>query len=306
MDTPRRSNRIAASPPGGARPPRHPSRPDKGAREERDSSQGFLKSLWSEIQEDDVFNLAAGIAFFAFLSFPPTFLVLFALAGFFGGPDVADRITGELGVLLPEEAETLVQGFVNDVVYQEAPGPFSVGLLLALWAASNVFMALTRALNTAYDIDASRSWVKQRALSIGVMLLFVILFLSGSVVLITGPQIAQALNLWGVAEFAWTVLQWPLAILLVVAAFWMCYYILPARDQAAYKVEIFKGALVATLLWLLATIVFRFYIGNFGSYSATYGIIGTIIVLLLWLYITGLVLLLGGELSSELEKRARG
>ncbi|HEV2130294.1 MAG TPA: YhjD/YihY/BrkB family envelope integrity protein, partial [Longimicrobiaceae bacterium] len=112
------------------------------------------------------------------------------------------------------------------------------------------------------------------------------------------------LNLWGVAEFAWNMLQWPLAILLVVAAFWMCYYILPARDQAAYKVEILKGAVVATLLWLLATIGFRFYVGNFGSYSDTYGIIGTIIVLLLWLYITGLVLLLGGELASELEKRA--
>ncbi|HEV2131859.1 MAG TPA: YihY/virulence factor BrkB family protein, partial [Longimicrobiaceae bacterium] len=138
-------------------------------REERDPSQGFLKSLWSEIQEDDVFNLAAGIAFFAFLSFPPTFLVVFALAGFFGGPAVADRITMELGALLPEEAESLVQGFVNDVVYREAPGPLSVGLLLALWASSNVFMALARALNTAYDIDDARPWVKQRTLSIGVM-----------------------------------------------------------------------------------------------------------------------------------------
>lgn len=299
MDVVRRTGVPATRSARARRPRPHPDE------RHEEAQPGLLRSLWREIQEDDVFNLAAGIAFFAFLAFPPTFLVLFALAGFFGGEPVADWLTVRLGALLPDEAEALVQGFVADVIYREAPGPFSIGLLLALWASSNVFMATTRALNTAYGITDPRPWLKQRALSLGVMLLFVVFFLSGSTLLLGGPQLAEALNLWGAAEVAWNVLQWPLSLLLVVAAFWACYYILPARDQWARKWETLLGALAATLLWLVAALGFRLYIANFASYSATYGIIGTIIVLLLWLYITGLVLLLGGELASELEKRAR-
>jgi membrane protein len=126
------------------------------------------------------------------------------------------------------------------------------------------------------------------------------------VILVTGPQIARALDLWGTAEVVWNLVQLPLSLLLVVAAFWACYYILPARDQAASKSETLQGAAVATLLWVIATLGFRFYIANFASYADTYGFIGGFIILLLWLYITGLVLLIGGELASALEQRSAG
>ena len=270
------------------------------------SREGSLpKSLWRNFREDDVLNQAAGLAYFAFLSLPPSILVLFALTGFFGGEQAADWITMQLASFLPNESGSLIEGFVQNIVHDQAPGPFSIGLLLALWAASNVFMAIARALNSAYDIDDPRSWIKQRALAVGVMLLFVVLFLSGSAVLIAGPQIASAMNLYGVADAAWSVLQWVLPFAVIVAAIWMVYYILPARDQKRSNREILIGAVIAAVVWLVASLGFRFYISNFGSYNETYGFLGAIIVLLLWLYISGFVILMGGQLAAELEARAR-
>ncbi|MBA4158648.1 MAG: YihY/virulence factor BrkB family protein [Gemmatimonadetes bacterium] len=282
--------------------------PGSGSGEELQRSrreESLPKQLWRNVREDDVLNQAAGLAYFAFLSLPPAFLVLFALTGFFGGAETAEWITLQLTALLPDETATLVDGFVQNVVYEQAPGPFSIGLLLAIWAASNVFMAISRALNTAYQIEDPRPWVKQRAIAAGVMFLFIVLFLSGSAVLIAGPQIADALDLYGVAGAAWTVAQWILPVALIVAAIWMAYYFLPARDQKRSNREILIGAAAAAAVWLAASIAFRFYIANFGNYNETYGFVGAVIVLLLWLYITGFVILMGGELAAELEARAR-
>lgn len=266
---------------------------------------GLLKLLWHEFTDDDISGQAAKVAYYAFLSFPPALLVLFALTGFFGGPETAAWITMRLEAMLPAEASALIDGFVQQVVNDQAPGPFSVGLLLALWAASNVFMGLGDALNRVYDVEETRSWIKRRLLALAVMLVSALLFLGGSVLLVAGPGIAEALDLFGIANLLWTVLQWPLALLLVASAFWLIYYVLPARDQSDAKRSILKGATAAAILWALATIGFRIYVANFGSYSETYGFLGAVIVLLLWLYLTGVVVLLGGELNAVVEQRSR-
>jgi membrane protein len=266
--------------------------------------EGVAKAVWRNSMEDDVLNVAGGMAYFAFLSLPPTILVLFALTGFFGGEPVADWVTGQLTTLLPEDAAVWIETFVDNVVRSQAPGPFSVGLVLALWAASNVFMAVTRGLNLAYGVRDPRPWVKQRALAIGVMLFFVIFFLIGSASLIMGPQIARALDVFGVATQAWNLVQWILPFLLIVGAFWIAYYVLPARDQKRHTREILIGAVVGTAIWLLASAAFRTYIANFGGYNETYGVLGGIIILLLWLYLTMVVILAGGQLAAELERRA--
>lgn len=295
---PREVSRRAEGRTGGERP--------REEREERPPEQGplgFLKDLWRAINEDEVLYLAASMAFFAFLAFPPTILVMLALTGFFGGEETAVWLTDRLGAMLPEEAEVFVEDFVWQIVYQEAPGPFSIGLLVALWAASNIFMAIIRSLNIAYGVEEPRSWIKQRALALGVMLLFLVFFLSGSGLLLVGPQIAETLGLWEVLGIVWGIVQWVVPFLLVVAAFWLCYYLLPARDQSGHKLEILIGAVVATALWLLATVGFRFYIANFGDYSQTYGIVGAVLIFMLWMYIASIVLLVGGELAAELERR---
>lgn len=268
--------------------------------EEAEHTRPFFKRLLTGFTAHDVPGQAAHVAFFAFLSFPPIILVIFSLTGLFGDESTAIWLTNQLQAGLPGEASGVVNQFVDQVVNEEAPGLFSVGLLLTLWAASNVFAALGRSLNQAYELKDQRNFLVQRLIGLGVMLVFVVLFLSGSVVLIAGPGIASGLGLWGTAEVAWAIIQWPLALLLIVSAFWIAYYVLPARNQSGEKWKILVGAVVGALLWVGATAGFRFYISNFGNYSETYGILGTIIVILMWMWISGIVALLGGEIAAQL------
>ncbi len=262
----------------------------------------LARRVWNEFRDDDVTGEAAKVAYYAFLALPPSLLVLFALTGFFGGPSSAAWITANLEAALPESASGLVRNFVQEVVNEKAPGPFSIGLLIALWASSNVFMALGDSMDTAYDLVTKRSWIRRRAIAVGVMLVFALLFLGGSALLLAGPDLIDALGLGRVAEIIWNILLWPLGFLLIVCAFWIVYYVLPDRNQSSHKRTLTKAAAVGALLWVAATALFRLYITNLASYSETYGFLGAVIVLLLWLYVTGIVVLAGGELASELDE----
>jgi membrane protein len=238
-------------------------------------------------------------------------LVLFALTGYFGGEEVATFIIDRLSAALPGSADEpdsaagFIGTFVEEVVRVRAPGPLSIGLVTGIWAASAVFVALTDSLNLAYDVEDDRPWLKRRGLSIAVMILFLLLFLGGSAVMLAGPAVARGLDLGGVANVTWNILQWPLAFGLVVAAFFIVYYLLPNRDQSGCKAPIAKSAAIAAGLWLVATIGFRLYVYNLGTFNETYGFVGTILVLLLWMYLTAMVILLGGEIGSEMERSAR-
>jgi membrane protein len=269
-------------------------------------SKAFWIGVKDEFTQENVSGLAAQVAYYAFLSLPPTLMVVFALTGLIGGEPVALWLTENLTQILPEDASELVEGFVQQVVYESAPGPLSIGLLIALWAASNVFVALADTLNRAYDLKPRTSFIRKRLVAIGVMLGAALLFIAGSAALLAGPAIAGWIGIGTVGATAWTILQWPLALLLVVGAFWIVYFFLPARDQWAEKSRILKGALAGALLWLVATIGFRFYIENFGQYTETYGFLGTIIVLLVWLYVTSLVVILGGIINSQMSRAGAG
>jgi membrane protein len=269
-------------------------------------SKAFWIGVKDEFTEENVPGLAAQVAYYAFLSLPPTLMVVFALTGLIGGEPVALWLTENLTQILPEDASELVEGFVQQVVYESAPGPLSIGLLIALWAASNVFVALADTLNRAYGLKPRTSFIRKRLAAIGVMLGAALLFIAGSAALLAGPSIAGWIGIGTVGATVWTILQWPLALLLVVGAFWIVYFFLPARDQWAEKSRILKGALAGALLWLVATMGFRFYIENFGQYTETYGFLGTIIVLLIWLYVTSLVVILGGIINSQMSRSSAG
>ncbi|MEX2570935.1 MAG: YihY/virulence factor BrkB family protein [Gemmatimonadota bacterium] len=275
-------------------------------------SEPLYKRVFHEIGNDDVPGQAAKVAFFMFTSLPPALLVLFGLTGYFGGEAVGEYITSRIQSAMPGSADDpgtaagFLASFVDQVVSQTAPGPFSIGLIVGIWTGSTVFVALADSLNKAYDSTEDRSWLRRRALAIGVMIAFLLLFVAGSLVLIIGPQIAGALQLGGVANLAWSILQWPLAFLLVVGAFYLVYYVLPNRDQSSLAKVLLKSSAIAAALWLIVTIGFRFYVSNFGSYGETYGFVGAILVLLLWMYLTAMVVLVGGEISSELEREAGG
>jgi membrane protein len=260
------------------------------------------KRVWREFQDDDVSNQAAKVAYYFFLSLPPLLMAAFGLAGLFGDERTADWLTGQLRGNLPGEAAGLVTGFVDDVVRSEHPGLLSVGLLLALWSGSAVFAALEDTLNVAYDVTAKRGFVKKRMVTLGTLIAVGLLFTAGSAALLAGPALSRALGFGAFGDMVWSVAQWPLAFALVVGAFWVIYYVLPNRDQRRYKLVLLKASAIAASLWVLATLAFRLYVTRFGSYSATYGLLGAVIVLLLWMYYTSLVILLGGEIAAEMER----
>lgn len=262
------------------------------------------KRVLHEFKADDVSNQAAKVAYYFFLSLPPAVMALFGLTGLFGGQQTGDWLTGRLTGSLPAEASALVTGFVRDVVHGEAPGPLSVGLLLALWAGSNVFTALEGTLNVAFGITAERSFIRKKAVAVGMLAACAVLFLSGSAVLLAGGGISDALGLGQFGRTVWGVLQWPLGFALITATFWLIYYVLPNKDQRGCRMTLLKASAISAVLFVAASVAFRLYMSNFGSYSATYGLLGTVIVLLLWMYVTSLVILLGGEVASEMERSA--
>jgi membrane protein len=159
-------------------------------------------------------------------------------------------------------------------------------------------MALEDTLNAIYGAPQPRGMVKRRLVTLGTLLGVGMLFLAGSAVLLAGPAIAKALGL----GIVWEVAQWPLGFALVVGAFWIVYYVLPNHDQRGCRRLLLKASAVAAALWVLATLAFRLYAANFGSYSKTYGVLGGIIVLLLWMHYTSMVILLGGVIAREMER----
>lgn len=266
--------------------------------------KGLLKSVWREIGEDDIMGQAAKMAYYAFLAMPPALMALFGVAGLIGSRNLAEWLESQAQLALPQTVnETIIVPFIEQVVLEQAPGPLSIGLLLALFGASAAFAALMDTLNRVWDLEESRPFLKKRALAMGVMIVGVLLFLLAAGALLVGPHLTGALGLGATGELVWNLLQWPLAFGFVVLAFWIGYYILPNRDQRAFSMVLLKAAAIAAVLWILATAAFRIYIANFSSYSETYGFLGAFIVLLLWLYVTALVVLVGGELASEMEKR---
>jgi membrane protein len=267
-------------------------------------SMPLWKRVMKEFKRDDVAGQAAKVAYYFFLSLPPLVMALFGLAGLFGSARTAEWLTGQLQQALPPEASGLIQGFVEQVVNDKRPGLFSVGLLLALWAGSAVFTALEVTLNQAYGIKEERGFVKSKLVALGALLAVGLLFTAGSAALLAGPAITKALGLGQVGQTIWSIAQWPVGFALITGAFWAIYYILPNKDQSGCKKTLLKASAVVAVIFALATLGFRLYITNFSSYSATYGLLGTIIVLLLWMYVTSLVILLGGEIASEMERTA--
>ena len=270
-------------------------------------SMPLWKRVMSEIKTDDVTGQGAKLAYFMFTSLPPALLVLFGVTGFVGG-GTAEFVSGQLTGAVPgspddpSSAAGFINQFVEQVVSEKAPGPLSVGILTGIWAASAVFVGLMDSLNVAFDETETRGWFKKRGLAVLVMIGFLALFVVGSVVLIAGPSISDALGLGAVGNLVWNIVHWPAAFLLVVCAFFLVYYVLPNRDQSKCKKVLFKASAIAAGIFLVFTLAFRIYISNFGSYSETYGFVGAILVLLLWMYLTGIVMLIGGEVASEMER----
>ena len=265
-------------------------------------SAPLWKRVLHEFKADDVPDQAAKVAYYFFLSLPPAVMAVFGMTGLFGGQRTGDWLTGRLTGSLPAEASALVTGFVRDVVHRRRRGRSPSACCWRCGRESNVFTALEGTLNAAFGVTAERSFVRKKAVAVGMLAACAVLFLAGSAVLLAGGGLSGALGLGDVGRTVWGVLQWPLGFALITATFWLIYYVLPNKDQRGCRMTLLKASAISAVLFVAASIAFRLYMANFGSYSRTYGLLGTVIVLLLWMYVTSLVILLGGEVASEMER----
>jgi membrane protein len=263
-----------------------------------------LKATVQEFQRDDALGIAAQLAYYLILALFPFILVLVSLMGTFGSPELASEILAYFQRVMPEQAYDIIETFTANIIsgQAEAPGLFTFGILFTIWAASGAFAALINALNRAYDVQETRPFWKVRGIAILMTLGLSVLILIGVLLLVLGPQIGEAIaNVFGLEEtftLVWEVVRWPVALFFMVFTVALLYYFAPDVDQPFRWIT--PGGLIGVLLWVLASVGFNFYVSNFGSYNKTYGSIGAVIVLLLYLYISSLTILFGATLNATL------
>lgn len=264
----------------------------------------LLKKTLSEVWADNVLGLSAQAAYSFFFSLFPMLLFLAPLFGLIGNEgEVIEKILTRLELTLPPEAYALLAGVVRDVVLGDnAPGLISVGLILAAYSASAVLDTVAGALNQAYDASDPRPFWKKRLISMGFAAIAGIVIAFSTVVMVAGHSIvdfaARFARISGDTARVWAVVQYPLALALLIGCLWLLFYFLPYVKQK--KSHVLVGSVFTVALWILVTLLFRLYVSNFGSYNKTYGTIGGVIVLLAWMYWTMVALLTGGELNAEL------
>jgi len=209
--------------------------------------------------------------------------------------------------VMPGSAFQLVDTTMSEIAGASGAGKLSFGLLATLWAASNGMGAITQSLNVAYDLKETRPWWKQRLVAVGLTVSLSVLVITALLLVLLGGRVADGLavhyQLGGFFPIAWRLLQWPIVFAFMVLSFALIYYFAPSFEEQDWK-WLTPGSLIGVVLWLLVSFGFKAYLHFFNSYSATYGSLGAVIVLMLWLYLTGVAILIGSEINSEIENAA--
>ena len=263
----------------------------------------LIKKTIKETNEDNVLGIAAQVAYNFFFSLFPLLLFIAPMLSLLGDKrKIVSDLLSRLSTVVPADALSLLSKVINDVVFaQNAPGLISIGAVLAAWSGSNIFTTFMDALDTAYDVKDERPWWKKRLLAVAVLVGWAVIITFVTAILLAGDTIVHyartRLGMDGSAVKVWAILQFPLAIVLLVAFFYLMYWLLPYAKQD--KRQILVGSVVAAFLFGIATLLFRLYVQHFPANKA-YGTVGAVMVLLSWMYVVSVVILVGGELNSEL------
>jgi len=264
------------------------------------------RRVYAELWDDEILDRAAALSYYFLFALFPMLLFLTTLLGLLPGPDLMGRLMEVIGRVLPGDSAALVQKTLAEVTRGASAGLLSIGAIGALWAASSGTASIMSALNVAYEVADDRPWWKRRLIAIVLTIAFALFVLCGLLLLVFGEQLGRALAGWvglgDVFTAVWEIVRWPVAISVALAGISLIYYLAPAVDQPWYWVT--PGSVFALVVWLLASYGLRVYVTSVANYNATYGSIGGVILLLLWLYVTGLILLTGAEINAEIEQAA--
>jgi membrane protein len=265
------------------------------------------RRAFKESSADNVGIIAGGIAYAAFLAIFPALIAGISLFGLVADPaTIAQQAEGVLAAL-PEAAQPLLRDQIVSLT-QTPSGALSfsliVSILLALWSASSGTSSLMTGINIAYDEQESRNFLKLRGTALLLTLGAIVFVLLTLALVAVVPAVLNALQLGTFINVIVQVVRWALLIVLIIAALAVVYRLAPDRDAPQFKWTS-VGALVSGVLWVLASLGFSLYVNNFGSYNKTYGALAGVVVLLLWLYLTGYIILLGAEINAESEKQTK-
>ena len=263
------------------------------------------RRLWRESREDELFGRAAQLSYYALLALFPALIFLTALMGLFSVQNYMPELMSYLRNVLPADALSMVRRFLIQITEGSGANILSLGALGALWASSSGVTAIMDALNVVYDVkEDSRPFWRSRLTAIvltlalaGFVILALTLVLYGSSI---GSWIADFVGLGRAFAWAWNILQWPVILALMLLVVDAVYYVCPDIEQEWRWIT--PGSVFAVFMWVVVSLGFKAYVDNFGDYNKVYGSIAGVIVLMLWLYWSGMVLLLGGEINAEIEQ----
>jgi membrane protein len=266
------------------------------------------RRLWGKSQKDELMGRAAQLAYYGLLALFPALIFLTALMGLFSVQSFMPELMSYLRNVLPEDALSMVEGFLNQVAEGSGVNILSLGALGALWASSSGVTAIMDALNVVYNVKEDRRpfW------RVRLVAIFLTIGLAGFVIVslglvFYGPTIghwvADRMGFGEAFTWIWNVLQWPIVAGLMLVVVEAVYHICPDRRYKRWRLMT-PGSVSAVTMWLMVSLAFKAYVDNFSNYNKVYGSIAGVIVLMLWFYWTGLVLLLGGEINAEIEQAA--
>lgn len=265
----------------------------------------LLKLLWHRVDEDDLPGLSAQLAYYFLLSLFPLLIVLFTLLPYIPIPH--QDMLGIVRDFAPVEAMDLIEKNVHDIMNHRNGGLLSFGIIGTIWSSSNGISAIVKAFNKAYNVKESRSFIVSRGMAILLTFGMIFVFILAIVLPVFGREIGVFLfsQMGYTTEFikVWDTLSWLVSAIILFLIFTGLYWIAPNVKIKCRSA--FPGAAFATVGWIISSIGLTFYVGNISNYSLTYGSIGAIIVLMIWLYISAFIIILGGEINAFYSEKYR-
>ena len=267
----------------------------------------FFKLTYKEVEEDHVMAFAGNLTYKGLFAIFPFFTFLLSLLGIFNATDLVNTMIEKLSGVAPQSATTFIKGQLLSITQSQAESAFTVGaiisILLALWGVSGAFRSVMEAMNVMYAVEEDRPFWKVYGLSIFMSLAVIVLLLGALVLVVFGESIgvtvADLVGLGSVFATIWSIVQWPIVACVVLLAFALIYYFAPAAEQKFRWIS--PGSFLAFVFWLIFSLLFSLYASTAGSYNETYGSLAGVIILMLYVYYSALIMLVGAEMNQVIE-----
>ena len=265
----------------------------------------FLVMFIKKIGDDDIFALGAQLAYYMVLSFIPFLMFLMTLVGF--SHLNSDAVLNLLSNVMPTEAFNLIQSTVIEIVDREQTGLLWISIALAIWVSSSGFKAVIKGLNKAYGVKETRSYIKLKLISMIYTILLALIVIATLFLFVFGDVIGdffmKVLEHPEFISYIWNMLRYVVVILIMILFFMFLYNATPCVRLG--WLEVIPGAVITTLGWISISYIFAYYVNNFSNYSRLYGSLGAVFMFMTWMFITSMILILGGEINAVLAEKNR-